>query len=498
MSTVETLELLKAAQAKASDATLAKAFTQSANATTGLTAYDLEAPAKTLYPVLTPLRNELPRVGGGLGIQANWKAVTGINVNNMSAGVSEGNRGGVIATSVEDYLAAYKGIGLEDYVTFEAEYASKGFDDVKARATEGLLRSLMIQEERIILGGNGSLNLGTTPTPTVSDVTTGGSLAANTAYSVICVALSLEGKMNSTVAGGVTAVVTRTNPDGSTDTYGGGAAQKSPAGTVTTANDGNATHKVRASVTAVRGAFGYAWYVGTAGSEKLEAITSINSVEISSLLGTGQAASTLPSADKSTNHLVFDGYLSLLCKPGSNSYYKAMATGTAGTGTPLTSDATGGIYEIDEALQSFWDNYRLAPSTIWVSSQEMNYIRKKVFGGSATAMQRFVISVQDQGAVRGGSSVRGYTNPFTMGEAEEIPIRMHPNLPPGTIMFTTNKLPYPLSNVTNVSQIRTRQDYYQLEWPLRTRRYEYGVYADEVLQVYFTPAFGIITNIAAG
>jgi hypothetical protein len=49
---------------------LVKGWTQSATATTGLTFYDLEAPAKTLYPVLTPLRNEIPRDFTGAGIQA--------------------------------------------------------------------------------------------------------------------------------------------------------------------------------------------------------------------------------------------------------------------------------------------------------------------------------------------------------------------------------------------------------------------------------------------
>lgn len=48
-------------------------FAQSGSATTGLTFYDLEAGAKFLYPVLTPLRNEIPRVSGRGGIQANWK-----------------------------------------------------------------------------------------------------------------------------------------------------------------------------------------------------------------------------------------------------------------------------------------------------------------------------------------------------------------------------------------------------------------------------------------
>src|SRR5438270_10206585 len=58
-------------------------FSQSGSATTGLTFYDLEAGAKMLYPVLTPLRNEIPRVSGRGGIQANWKAVTGINTSGI-------------------------------------------------------------------------------------------------------------------------------------------------------------------------------------------------------------------------------------------------------------------------------------------------------------------------------------------------------------------------------------------------------------------------------
>jgi hypothetical protein len=50
---------------------LAKAtFAQSGSAVSGLTFYDLEVGAKLLYPVLTPLRNAIPRVSGRGGIQA--------------------------------------------------------------------------------------------------------------------------------------------------------------------------------------------------------------------------------------------------------------------------------------------------------------------------------------------------------------------------------------------------------------------------------------------
>lgn len=495
MNTNETLELLRQALAKTNGTdALRKGFTQSVSATTGLTAYDLEAPAKTLYPVITPLRNVLPRVGAGTGIQANWRAITGINTAGTMGGVSEGNRGGVISTTVQEYLAAYKGLGLEDFVTFEADYAAKGFDDVRARATQGLLRSLMIVEEKILLGGNGSVLLGTTPTPTLATATTGGAIGATTAVYVGCAALTLAGYMNNTVAV-LAATVARTNADGSADTVNNGVAQKSATANVTTG--AGTTNVVTATVTAVKGAVAYAWFVGDVTTQWLQQITTINSAVITTVPSSGVTLASLPSSDHSADSLVFDGYMYIAAKTGSNSYIQAMATGTAGVGTPLSADSTGGILEFDQAFQSFWDNYRLSPDTIWVSSQEMNYIRKKILAGGASFAQRFVFDV-NQGSLIGGTSVRGYTNPFTMGEAMEVPIRLHPNMPPGTIMFTTQTLPYPLSGVTDVARVRTRQEYYQLEWPLRTRKYEYGVYVDEVLQHYFPPSIGIIHNIAQG
>lgn len=487
-----TLALIKSAHQTPNEA-LAKAWTQSGSAVSGITAYDLEAGAKLLYPVITPLRNSIPRVSGAGGIQANWRGITGVNTGNLSVGVGGGNRSGVMSSTTKDYIAAYRTIGLEDFATFEAELAAQGFDDLKARAVEGLLRSLMIGEEKVILGGNGSVALGITPTPTVATGTTGGTLAA-LAYNVICVALAFDGYQSGSVSGGVVGAVSRTNADGSTDAYGGGSAQKSAAGAITTVGT---TSTISASVVAVKNAVAYAWYWGVAGSELLGAITTINSVLITATAAGTQNASVLSVADNSTNTLLFDGLLSQINTTGSNSYSFTMATGTAGTGTPLTSDSAGGIVEIDNALKAFWDNYRLSPTKIYVSSQEMLNITKKILAGSATAAQRFVFN-SDQGMLAGGAMVRSYLNKFAMDGAVEIPVKLHPNMPSGTIMFYCDSLPYPLSNVSNVLQIRARRDYYQIEWPLRSRKYEYGVYSDEVLQNYFPPAFGMITNIAAG
>ncbi len=498
----EVISNLKSAQQKplrslGGDELAKSTFSASGSPTSGLTFYDLDLGAKFLYPVLTPLRNTIPRVSGKGGLQAAWRAITAINTNGLRFGVSAANRGGVLAVTTQDYTATYKGIGVETSVDFEAQYAGQGFDDVRAVSAKTGLEALMLGEEAMILGGCASLPLGTTPTPTLSDVATGGALAAGLALSVVCVALTHDGAVNATIAGGIQAQLTRTNADGTTDTFGGGAARRSANAVLTTASDGNATHLVRASIIPVTGAMAYAWFWGAAGTELLGAITSIASVAIAATAAGTQTAGSLGTADNSTNALAFDGLITQAAKAGSGATILAMPQGVAGQGTPLTADGAGGIVEIDAVLKAMWTGYRLSPDTMWVNSQEALNISRKIVTGSASSAQRFVFNAS-QDFVGGGIMVRTYLNRFSMQGGGTLDIRVHPNMPAGTILLTTGVLPYPLAGVGNLMQIRTRQDYYQIEWPLRTRRYEYGVYADEVLQHYFPPALGLVTNIGNG
>lgn len=481
----------KIADPRLPEALAKSTFAQSGSATSGLTFYDLEAGAKFLYPVLTPLRNEIPRVSGKGGIQANWRAVTGINTTNIRVGVSGGNRNAVMAVSTADYTAAYKGIGIEDNVDFEAQYAGQGFDDIRAIAAKVGLEALMLGEEVLLLGGNGTLALGTTPTPSLDQNATGGGLSDGTYY-VVCVALTLEGMLNASVAGGVPAQITRTNADGSVDTFGGGSAQKSAAQSIIV-NGGGAVQEIVAEVTAVRGAVGYAWYWGSNATTSclLGAITGQPTYTIAEAATGTQAVSDMPSSDNSINNLVFDGLITQAFKSGSNAYWRDLG------GAQLTADGAGGIVEFDAALKDRWDLYRLSPDTIWVSSQQALDAGKKILAGNANGAYRIVFT-PEQGAVGGGIMVATYLNRFSMAGAQTLKVRIHPNLPAGTILMTTTKLPYPLSNVGNVFQVRFRQDYYQIEWPLRTRKYEYGVYADEVLQHYFPPSMVLITGIGEG
>ncbi|MGD0828199.1 MAG: hypothetical protein ABSA09_08970 [Desulfobaccales bacterium] len=367
--TAETLELLKSA--KVLDA--AELAKQGIMIAQGLVAYDLEPAAKKLYPLITPLRNSITRVGGGVGTAVHWMSVTGININHLSPGVSEGHRGGSVALSTMPNVAAYKTLGHESFVTFEAEEASLPGTDNRALAILTTLQSLMQSEEMVLLGGNCDLALLQTPTPNpLQDVLTGGVFLPNTSYTVICVALTLEGFLASSVATAIPQAIPRLDADGYTDTYGGGSAQPSAPATITTANDGNSTHGIKATVAPVNGAVGYAWFWGpTAGTQLLGAITTVNSVLILAAATGTQTAASLTAADNSMNALLFDGLITQICTPGSGSYVYRMPTGTPGTGTPLTADGAGGIVEINAALEAFWNNYRLSPDIMYVNAQEL-------------------------------------------------------------------------------------------------------------------------------
>lgn len=488
----EALDAMKGAQTNGEP--LHKAFNQAL----GLINYDLQAPALQLYPfvaAMTMLRNEIARVPGNGGTGLNWKAITGINTTIVHPGVSEGNRGAAITTTTSPYNVAYKGLGLEDYVTFEGDYAAQGFDDVKAKATLGLLRSLMIQEEAMLLGGNYTMALGTTPTPTLSAGGTGATLpGAPTTYSVICVALTQQGYQRASLASGVPGQLSKTNMDGTTDTINGGAAQKSAAATQAI----TLGEHLSCYVAQVEGAVAYAWYIGTAGNEKLEAITTINSVKISAPLtgGSRQAASALTAADYSRDQTFnYDGLL-YYASAANNATIKNLATGTPGTGSTLTADGAGGITELNDVLQTMWDNYRLGPSDMLVSAQEVRNITKKIIGNGGAPLIRFSGDLNGNSSpLSGGVVVGTYLNPFTQAL---IRVRVHPNMPAGRILLYCRELPYQLNGIDNIMQVRYRKDYYQLEWPLVKRRYEYGVYADEVLQHYAPFSMGLITNIANG
>jgi len=511
----DTLKLVRESQAVAMPDDLKRAYEISSK----LVAYDLEGPAKTLYPVLTPLRNRIPRATRGTGTATHWKAVTGINTSNVFPGASEGQRSAYIAQTVAEYTARYAKIGLENYFTFEAEEAGEGFDDVRSRTTTGLLEAVMIEEEHLDLGGNGTYGvaLGTPVTPTLADSSTGGAIPQTTAVYVSVVALTHYGWRYTTVAGGCLGQFSRTNADASTDTINGGNSKISAAANITTATDGLSTHSILASTTAIAGAVAYAWYWGaTAGAAQvIGAITTINSVKITTAAGTGTQAANdakVATADYSKDALVYDGLISIIAGAAHTDGGSAPAggvcvpnaTGTPGTGTALTSDGSGGCNEIETDLDTFYTTYKLSPQIMFVGGTVLKHLSKIVIQGTGTGTSPTITlnitptpaGVMTNQILTAGMVVGSYYNKQGGGGGSIIQIIHHPFMAPGMILYYSERIPYPLSNVSNILQIKPRREYYQQDWPVVTAKYEFGVYVTQVLQCYFPPAFGMRYNIA--
>lgn len=491
-------ENIAAAIMRAAGVEQGEAIAKAISTATGLIAFDLQAPAKNLYPTATPLRNMIPRVAGGVGTATNWRqvsAITGSGFDNIGS-VPEGQRAGQMSYTTATKSASYATLGEEDQVTFEAIGAARTFEDIQATMAMRLLQKTMLKEEVTILAGNATLQLGTPATPSTATATAAGA-TINATESVIVVALTLQGYYNSSVSGGVATSKTVTGADGKTFVVNGGSSMKSAAASQAVSTGNNLT----ATVTAVVGAVGYAWFVGVAGSETLQVITPINSVLLTSLTTTNQNASAV-TADCSTNSTDFNGLLTTALTSGNNAYVKTLATGSAGTGTVLTASGRGSVVEIDTMLQTMWDTFQVSPSVLFMNSQQIKDVTTHVLAssGSGSLLQYR----QDPGGggynLDAGGMISTYFNPFLLNGGMRIPVRIHPKVPPGTILGWAENLPaqYQSSEVPNVAEIKMRQDYYALDWPAITRARQRGVYVEEVLAVYAPFAMGCINNIAPG
>ena len=493
---------------------------------TNLLWYDLRPIVQMLYPYqeLIPRISRLPRVAADGGNAYHWKRIVGVNVNGASSGVSEGNRGARIAISEQDMVASYKTLGFESSVTFEARLGARNLSpEALGISVQSALRSLMIDEEKILINGDAGLPLGITPTPTlvagaVSGLT--GAFSSGTVY-VMCVALTGMGYLgyspysSTTNTGGVLGQVTKVNADGSSDTYGGGSAQPSAEASVGTTG----TNCVTATVTAVTGAFAYAWFVGSAtGAEYLAGITPSNQAIFTKYpsSSTAQPIANLKVGanyqDNSVDGLIPDGILAQIFgtilgpAPGtamstnpvlptgislsaSGSVVYTMASGNTG----LTLDGSNFV-EIDNVLRAAYDQYKIGYDRILISAADVQNTFGAMLGQASTAngYRMFFDADKETGRIVAGRRVTSYLNKFFNNTLD---VEVHPYVPPGTIIFWSDRSPYELSGVANLLEAHVRQDYYQIQWPWRTRRYEYGVYCDEVFSCYFTPAFGVITNI---
>lgn len=469
----------------------------SAGYTVGLnvTGIDLEGPSKSLFPVLSPYRNQTPRVQAPVGAKAaQWKAITGINVTNQSIFTGWGAAGGQVTTTEQDYAAYYQPISLGDTVQWDAEDLARGYDQLRAGSGVRLLYALMIKEDQGLLGAS-NVALNTPAAPILAAANTGGSIPAGT---VVTVAVSARTLVNY---------------------FDGGGTVLGSSANVTVAA-GTGTNSVTALLNGgVRGAVAFDWYVNgfyyqTTTLPALT-ITSVPTADkaLTNLAWLGGATPTSASraVDSSANPNAFNGLMTSLFAdfnenaPGqiqagqgipSGAYFESL------NGATLTA-SDGGCIELDNALQNMWDYYRISPTALLCNSQQAKDITRKVIssGGAYTLFQPD--NVEQRRAVVGGAYLETYLNPAVGGQP--IDIRVMPHIPPGTLSFISERLPFPDTQIENVFEVETQREYSQIEYamsrgegPSGGPRYDFEVRATETFKNYYPAGCAVVSGIANG
>lgn len=426
----------------------------------GAAAYDLQPVAILLQPVITPLRNAIPRITNKRGgTVSEWRIISALLSGKFDPTVSaEGAQGNKLNYSFTPTTMPFAELAVRDSVTWSAEDAAKGFeDDLHARAVTNTLFALMIQEEQQILFGRVN-NLSAAPSsPTSTTATTGGTIAAATYHPIVRA---------------ITGAADGTNNRG----------RKSTAGSQVTTGS---TSTITLSTPYVEGAVQYEWWVDGAGDNTnwtLQAITGINSITLTALTNTGTGA---PPADNVANSLGYTGLINQLAS-GSGAYVQTQATGTAGVGTDFA------LTDIDAANKAVWDQAKGDPETIYMNSTQLVRATNLVLEANGAPTLFVQAESQDMAALTGGFALAKYVNKST-GRLQQV--RVHPYLPDGTMLAFSRTIPFPTGGDTVGVDIETSRDYQQVDYALTARRYDFEVYLREVLRMKFPGGAWVIRNI---
>jgi hypothetical protein len=520
----------------------------------GYNFYDLRPPVMMIFPVNTPMRASIPRVGpvnAGVGTFATWNAVT--SPGYPYGGASEGHRVQARTPNRIPYVSPYREIGSEGEVTLTAQFAGEGYVDNLADEHLRGLFGLWLQEEGMIWGGNsgfsnkgngfqfnGSNGLTATPVPSGGTVTThtvgaAGNLgtavnAADLPYtaaltnsqyvSVAVVLLTAMGNpanaqygygLQPTISTGLTPSFSRTNADGSKDTIPGGMSAISAIATPVEALSAGSQLTVKFSIPAaslpVKGCFGYAWFVdveatntGSLANAKFAGITEVPYCYVSGT-ATGVQVGTYSglSTDNSYNPLDFDGMFSLNINYNANYGTVTNYGWTDLYGASLTAQKNSRVTEIENILLSVFEAWQCGIDEIWCSPDAAENLDQAIRwqGTDNSGMQIFFTRDQLNNLV-GGFVVSAYQSRYAINNptgANAIPIKIHPMVPPGTMYFHIKTNPYPHSRVPFTTGMILQRDYYSIEWPQVTREWTFGTYTHEALAQMLPGIPWVLTGI---
>jgi len=472
----------------------AAAPTSSYAPATGFVPFDLSAPAKLTYPVFSPLRNRIPRTRGQ-GNARIAKRVTGISgsgtagvaavnpfVSEFPSGQSMSNwpmNPNTSMTVASDQLVIpYRIMALDHNVSWLAQFQGQGFQDIAGLASLTLLQSMMMAEELALISAQDTA----LTAPTIASVTARTAAAGETGAS---------GNINIYVK------ATALNMFGQT---AGGAAVSAAL------TSGQVADVIITDVTAAQG---YNLFVSSGtGADPGDAsrwkagTTGWNHFSVTFPLPTS-AAGAIPSSDSGTGTgsgaKRYDGLISILA--GTTSALATYDPSSLGLNTGYTyrhnggSSGTGafGINDVQTALLGMWTSNKARPQEMWLNAVDRKGLSDSILSaGAQTAAYRIVESPDGAGQLKASAVVTAIWNEAT---GDEVAFTMHPYLMQGNSLIMSYTLPFPYSEVPNVAEVVTVQDYLSIAWPVIDARYRYSIYLYGALALYAPQYCGLIQGI---
>jgi hypothetical protein len=362
----------------------------------------------------------------------------------------------------------YRFFGLTEQLSFLAQFAGQGFEDISALANLVLLQEMMLGEEYMMLAGT-SAPLATPGTPTTTLRTAGSNetpIGSNANYYVFVTATNYYGE---TVASAHSTTVATTS-----------------------------TTVVDVTIAPVPGALSYNIYVSATGTASTTAYIQAGSTTQAGVTTAGYQQSnpvgglrfTLqgavattsvhpPTADTGTGKGTrMEGIIPTLAGASASAgIYPAGWQGgyvNQSVGTHLSYNAIYG------ALDGLWETngtntgaFKADPAEILGNGGDIMRLSNDVISQGAATNYRLFLDQTDVPGVRVGAAVSQFQNPITKSV---LALVVHPWLLQGTAALMTYQLPQTWSNTANAWEMVCVQDYLSIAWPVIDATYRYSIF----------------------
>ncbi|MGW2920415.1 hypothetical protein ACWDBF_21490 [Streptomyces angustmyceticus] len=464
---------------------LVKDLTTSSPVAGGLVAFDLEAPAKMLTPRPTPLRNRIPRKKG-IGLSHRFKVISGFSgsgtggVGNIHPGIADTTqnnfapggasnslyyaRGPKISYAGYDKNVSYSQFSVSDQVTWSAQYAGQGYQDIRQLSRTSLMYSSMLLEERMLLMGRGTSGngfLGAVAAPTGLALTARSAAAGETA--ITGVSTNIYVKVTSDAGDFGQSVLT------------------------SAANVAPSTQVVDVTVTLPAGATGFRVYVSTGSSDPGDSArwyagrSGTNTFTIQGALPTSGTAASTVTADTTAYANGYDGILPICT--GSDSGYVNRLNSVLSTANPGA--------EWQNAFVSLYNSVKADPDRTLLNGADRKQL-SDALKGSASSNYRMTITQDQLTGVTIGDVVNTIINEVT---GKGVAVEVHPWMPQGSSVILSDSLPIPDSEVSDVWSVFNVQDLMGIDWPVNQFAFESSSYWFGALICYAPAWNGAITGI---